>query len=222
MDDKLNGAVQNEPEVNPGQSDRTDAASENQTEQKQQDPIEALKAEAQKLGLNADELQIMTKQQMQSYVDSVVSKAIKTREENLRKQQHIEEMKKKGQYEELLKEERKIALEDLKNSFLQAKGIPSDLGVLIQTNDLTDLSLAEAKNALSEQIEHVTGVINAIVEQKVKQKLETMESGTFKNTAAGTSLGIPKTMEELRRLPYTEQVKLFQQYPDLYNQMSGQ
>jgi len=145
------------------------------------DPMEVLKATAIQLGLNPDDVAIMTKKQLQSYVDSAITKAIKTREEKLKKQAEIEKMKEKGQYEQLLRQERKEALEDLKKTYLQAKGLPEEFGVLITVDSLADLSLTEAKEQLTNVLNTVAQKVNEIVEAKVSERLKAMEKGTFTN-----------------------------------------
>ena len=148
-----------------------------------ENPIEALKMTAIELGLNPEELAIMTHKELQSYVDSQITKAIKTREEKLKKKAEIEKMKEKGEYEKLLKQERKEALEDLKITYLKAKGLPEEIGALIDVNNLIDLSLTDAKEQLTDVVDKVAEKINELVEQKVSEKIKNMEAGTFKSTS---------------------------------------
>jgi len=143
------------------------------------DPKAVLAETARQLGLNPDEISIMTNKELQSYVDSAITRALKSREENLKKQAEIEKMKEKGQYEQLLKQERKEALEDLKNTYLQAKGLPEEFGVLISIEPLADLTLTEAKEQLTSTLNAVSQKLNEIVELKVNERLKNMEKGTF-------------------------------------------
>lgn len=147
------------------------------------DPIEVLRATAIQLGLNPEDVAIMTKKELQSQIDSAVTRAIKTREEKLKKQAEIEKMKEKGQYEQLLRQERKEALEDLKNTYLQAKGLPNEFGALINVDPLVDLSLTEAKEQLLDTLESVAKKLDELIEARVNERVKNMETGTFTNTA---------------------------------------
>ncbi|MBB6061892.1 hypothetical protein HNP65_000314 [Thermosipho japonicus] len=182
------------------------------------DPIEVLRATAIQLGLNPEDVAIMTKKELQSQIDSAVTRAIKTREEKLKKQAEIEKMKEKGQYEQLLRQERKEALEDLKNTYLQAKGLPNEFGVLINVDPLADLSLTEAKEQLVSTLDSVAQKINELVEAKVNEKLKSLEAGSF-TQSSNIPEALPKTRDELLSLPYEKQVEIFTKYPDLYNKL---
>ncbi len=182
------------------------------------DPIEVLRATAIQLGLNPEDVAIMTKKELQSQIDSAVTRAIKTREEKLKKQAEIEKMKEKGQYEQLLRQERKEALEDLKNTYLHAKELPNEFGVLINVDPLADLSLTEAKEQLVSTLDSVAKKINELVEAKVNEKLKSLEVGSFTQTS-NIPETLPKTRDELLSLPYEKQVEIFTKYPDLYNKL---
>jgi hypothetical protein len=182
------------------------------------DPIEALRATAIELGLNPEEVAIMTKKELQSQIDRAVTQAIKTREEKLKKKAEIEKMKEKGQYEQLLRQERKEALEDLKNTYLQAKGLPLEFGALITVDPLVDKSLSEAKEELVGAVETIAGKINEIVESRVNEKLKQLEAGTFREKPQATS-ELPRTKEELLNLPYHKQVEIFTKYPEHYQKL---
>ncbi|ABR31305.1 hypothetical protein SU69_07400 [Thermosipho melanesiensis] len=170
------------------------------------DPIEALKATAIELGLNPDDVAIMTKKELQSQIDRAVTQAIKTREEKLKKKAEIEKMKEKGQYEQLLRQERREALEDLKNTYLQAKGLPQEFGVLITVDPLVDKSLTEAKEELVDAVETIATKINEIVEAKVNEKLKTMESGTFTGTK-NTEKALPTDPKEALKQLFSQKKK---------------
>ena len=144
-----------------------------------EDPRQALLETAAELGLNPDDLVLMTKAELQSYVDRAVTKAIKTREEKLKKKAEIEKMKEKGQWEQLLRQERAEALEDLKKTYMKAKGLPEEFADLVDTAPLLDKSLAEAKEGLIEKIDMIAAKINEIIEAKVNERLKALESGTF-------------------------------------------
>ena len=142
-----------------------------------QNPMDVLKATAEQLGIK--DVHIFTEKELQSIIDQRVTQAIKTREERLKKQQEIEKMKEKGQYEQLLREERRAALEDLRVAHLQTKGLPEDFAELISLDDLLDKSLTEAKEKLLSKIDTISTKLNEIIEQKVTEKLKAMEQGTF-------------------------------------------
>jgi len=144
-----------------------------------EDPKQALLETAKELGLDPDDLVFMTKKELQSYVDRMVTQAIKTREEKLKKKAEIEKLKEKGQWEQLLRQERAEALEDLKRTYMQAKGLPEEFAELIDVSPLLEKSLSEAKETLTETIERIAGKINEIVEAKVNEKLKQLESSTF-------------------------------------------
>ena len=169
-----------------------------------ENPIEALKMTAIELGLNPEELAIMTTKELQSYVDSQITKAIKTREEKLKKKAEIEKMKEKGEYEKLLKQERKEALEDLKITYLKAKGLPEEIGALIDVNNLIDLSLTDAKEQLTDVVDKVAEKINELVEQKVSEKIKNMEAGTFKSTSEIQKQLADNPKEALRQIFHGE------------------
>ncbi|OOC42185.1 DUF4355 domain-containing protein [Thermosipho sp. 1074] len=168
-----------------------------------QDPMEVLRATAIQLGLNPEDVAIMTKKELQSQIDRAVTQAIKTREEKLKKQAEIEKMKEKGQYEQLLRQERKEALEDLKNTYLQAKGLPEEFGVLITVDPLVDLTLSDAKEELVKKVDTVASKINEIIETKVNEKLKTMEKGTF-TQQPNTTQPLPNNPREALRQLFEE------------------
>ncbi|EKF49526.1 hypothetical protein H17ap60334_04922 [Thermosipho africanus H17ap60334] len=170
------------------------------------DPIEVLRETAIQLGLNPEDVAIMTKKELQSQIDKAVTQAIKTREEKLRKKAEIEKMKEKGQYEQLLRQERREALEDLKNTYLQAKGLPLEFGALITVDPLVDKSLSEAKEELVEAVESITAKINEIIEAKVNERLKTLESGTFTSTKNAEKV-LPNDPKEALRQLFTQKKK---------------
>ncbi|AKI98176.1 hypothetical protein IX53_00690 [Kosmotoga pacifica] len=158
-----------------------------------QNPMEVLKATAEQLGVK--DIHIFSEKELQSIIDQRVTQAIKTREERLRKQQEIEKMKEKGQYEQLLREERRAALEDLRAAHLQAKGLPADFAELVNLDDLLDHSLTEAKDKLLSKIDTIATKLNEIIEQKVTEKLKSMEQGTFTSPESQTPT-LPKDPHE--------------------------
>ena len=194
---------QNENE-NMNQEVESPTPSEGEAIKDDENPIEALKMTAIELGLNPEELAIMTTKELQSYVDSQITKAIKTREEKLKKKAEIEKMKEKGEYEKLLKQERKEALEDLKITYLKAKGLPEEIGALIDVNNLIDLSLTDAKEQLTDVVDKVAEKINELVEQKVSEKIKNMEAGTFKSTSEIQKQLADNPKEALRQIFHGE------------------
>ena len=194
------GATQEQNENQEVKQPETPTPSEGEAIKDDENPIEALKMTAIELGLNPDELAIMTTKELQSYVDSQITKAIKTREEKLKKKAEIEKMKEKGEYEKLLKQERKEALEDLKITYLKAKGLPEEIGALIDVNNLIDLSLTEAKEQLTDVVDKVAEKINELVEQKVNERIKNMEAGTFKSATEIEKQLSENPKEALRQL----------------------
>ena len=197
-------ATQEQNENQEVKQPETPTPSEGEAIKDDENPIEALKMTAIELGLNPEELAIMTTKELQSYVDSQITKAIKTREEKLKKKAEIEKMKEKGEYEKLLKQERKEALEDLKITYLKAKGLPEEIGALIDVNNLIDLSLTDAKEQLTDVVDKVAEKINELVEQKVSEKIKNMEAGTFKSTSEIQKQLADNPKEALRQIFHGE------------------
>lgn len=185
-----------------------------------QDPIEVLRATAIQLGLDPEEVAIMSKKELQSVIDRRVTEAIQTREKKLRKQAEIEKLKEKGQWEQLLKQERAEALEDLKHTYMQTKGLPEEFADLIDITPLLDKSLSEAKETLTEAVERVASKLNELIEQKVNERLVSLEKGSFRTNETPLE-ELPKTREELLALPYEKQVEIFTKYPDIWKKLVG-
>ena len=133
----------------------------------------------------------------QSFLDQERARAMKTREENMRKQQEREMLQKKGEFEKLMKLDRKAALESFKEAYLKANGLPDNLSDLVGVSeDLLDLSFEEAKEALKRKIENVATTFNSTIEKLVQAKLEQLERGTHIPSTGARRL----TKEEIKKM----------------------
>lgn len=147
--------------------EKQDQAGQETTEQsgvsESTDPMEELKQKAQELGAA-----VLTQKELQSLIDREITRAIKTREENLKKEQEKKLLEEQGRYEELLKLERKEALEKLKREYLEARGL-SELNSFIDVNALASKSITEATEELTQLLSSVESVIGQMVEKRLKE-----------------------------------------------------
>lgn len=189
--------------TNPDEVSSTGTKTEENTSVKEEaihddkDPLEVLKATAEQLGLDPNDIAIMTQKELQAEIDRRITEAIKTREAKLKKQQEYKEKQKLGQYEELLREERVEALKDLKTTYLTAKGVPQEISELINVSKLADKPLTEGKEELVKMVDTVAKVFNDLVEQRVAERIKNMEAGTF--NAGREQKPAPEDVDELLR-----------------------
>jgi antitoxin component HigA of HigAB toxin-antitoxin module len=162
------------------------------------DPVEVLKAYAMQLGLSLDDVQIMTKKELQSFVDRQVTQALKTREEKLRKEEERKRLETEGKYQELLRLERKEALDEYKSVLVKSSGLPDFITEMVDTSAFVDLQFAEAKARLEERIRTLAEQFNQYIESLVQSRLKEMQKGTAipSGSSAKVNTQVPKTLEE--------------------------
>lgn len=141
----------------------------------------------------------------QSELDSLIQKAIKTREENLKKQ----ELQKKGEYESLLKTERFEALKELLTTELSVNGM-TEFVDLFDLQKLSEKPLGEAKEVLKEQIKRVKETVEKQIQSKLENQLKQMESDTYVNKSK------PQQNIDIRNLSYEELEQLYRKNPNLF------
>lgn len=163
------------------------------------DPIEVLKATAKQYGLNEDEIAIMTKKELQSFLDKKITEAIKTREENLKKKMEEEELKKKQQFEELLKLRERELLELKKQVLIQNSGLPSELAKLVE---------GETEEQIKEKIATLQDLWQKTIETSVQKALEERLKG--KTPTAPKEQALNLSREALRKMTPEQINELFE------------
>lgn len=136
------------------------------------DPIEILKATATQLGIS--DVHVLTEKELRSIIDREITKAIKTREEKLRKEQEMKLLQEQGKYEEILRMERKEALEQVKNEFLEAAQL-GELADLIDVNAFVDRPLNEGVSRLKETLNRLKNYVDTLVEIKLKERISALQ-----------------------------------------------
>ena len=137
-------------------------------ETQQVNPKDALITKAKELGINADEYEFLTKEELQKLIDKKVTEAIKTREENLKKKQQEEELKAKAQYEELLKMKEKELLNMKKKLVVTQAGLSEEVAELVDGS--TEEEIQKKLEILQKQINETA---QAMLQEKLKGKLPT-------------------------------------------------
>jgi len=137
-------------------------------ETQQVNPKDALITKAKELGINADEYEFLTKEELQKLIDKKVTEAIKTREENLKKKQQEEELKAKAQYEELLKMKEKELLNMKKKLLVTQAGLSEEVAELVDGS--TEEEIQKKLEILQKQINETA---QAMLQEKLKGKLPT-------------------------------------------------
>lgn len=133
-----------------------------------QDPKEVVKSMLQQLGISPEEYEVMSKKELQSLIDRKITEAIKTREQNFRKQQQEEQLKKEKQFEELLKMKERELFEMKKQVLIRDSGLPPELSVFIDgTNE----------EEIKEKIETLKTTLQRLLEDRLKQELESRLKG---------------------------------------------
>ncbi len=144
--------------------------------------------------LAGQDVQILTR----SELDSLIAKALKTREENLKKQQ----LQKSGEYEKLLRTERAEALTELVNVELSKYGL-EEFTSLINVDKLTEHPLSEAKELIKEQIEHIKDTVQRNIQKRLEEELKKIEADTFASKKKTVDL------QDVRNMTYEELEKLY-------------
>lgn len=163
------------------------------------DPKEVLKAMAEQLGINAEEYEVMSKSELQSLIDQKITSAIKTREENIKKQQEEERLKQEKQWEELLKRKESELWEIKKRELIRDSGLPVTLAKLIQGN---------SEEQIKESIETLKSALEEVTQEKLQSELENRLKGRKYEQITKQPLNI--TREMLSQLSPDEINKLFE------------
>jgi len=163
------------------------------------DPIEVLKAMATQLGV-AD-IHLLTEKELRSIIDREVTKAIKTREEKLRKEQEMKLLQEQGKYEELLKLERKEALERVKGEFLESAQL-TEFADLIDVNAYVDKPLAEAVTQLKDTLNRLKNYVDTLVEIRLKERINSLQRNPISTSTSSVSVSDIKQIlsERLKNL----------------------
>ena len=155
---------------------------EQKVEQKQEtenSTLEFLRKQAEGLGL--DPLKISTADEqklLQMILDKRAQQAIETHKRKEEQRRKEEEMKKNGEFEKLLRQERKEHLEDFLETKLETYNL-KELKDYINLDSLVEEDKAEAKAKITSMVESISQYINEEVEKRVKEKLVEKEKGTF-------------------------------------------
>lgn len=176
-----------------GENQSAETGKENKNEEPKQDPIEILRKKAEELGIK--DFMLLTPAE----IDRKITQAIKTREEKLKKQQEIEEMKKKGEFEKLLRQERKEYLEDILTEKLETSGL-AEIKEFISIEGLIDIDKNDAKKKINEIVEGIVTKINETVEKKVAEKVKELEKGSYVSTSANNIVNSDDPKEMLKQL----------------------
>jgi len=164
-----------------------------------QDPKEVLKAMLQQLGVSPEEYEVLSRKELQSLLDKKITEAIKTREQNLRKQQEEEKLKQEKQFEELLKMKERELLELKKQLLIRESGLPPELSELIDGSN---------EEEIKTKIEKAMATYQKLVEERLKQELEQRLKG--KTPAQSKENNLKITRETLKNLTPQQINELFE------------
>jgi len=179
---------------------------EQKVEQKQEpenSTLEFLRKQAEGLGLDALKISTADEQKLlQMILDKRAQQAVETHKRKEEQRREEEELRKKGEFEKLLRQERKEHLADFLETKLEANNLKG-LKDYINLDPLVDEDKAEAKAKINSMVESISQYINAEVDKRVKEKIAEKEKGTFapvaqeKGTKANDTLS--KIEERLER-----------------------
>jgi len=173
---------------------------EQKVEQKQEpenSTLEFLRKQAEGLGL--DPLKVSTADEqklLQMILDKRAQQAVETHKRKEEQRREEEELRKKGEFEKLLRQERKEHLSDFLETKLEAYNLKG-LKEYINLDPLVDEDKAEAKNKISTMVESISQYIAAEVDKRVKEKMAEKEKGTF---ATVTQEKSSKANDELSKI----------------------
>ena len=169
-------------------------------EQKQEtenSTLEFLRKQAEGLGLDALKIQSADEQKLlQMILDKRAQQAVETHKRKEEQRREEEELRKKGEFEKLLRQERKEHLSDFLETKLEANNLKG-LKDYINLDPLVDEDKAEAKAKINSMVESISRYINEEVEKRVKEKLIEKEKGTFAPVAQEKG---SKTNDELSKI----------------------
>ncbi|MGB4751754.1 MAG: hypothetical protein WBH60_03825 [Fervidobacterium sp.] len=135
-------------------------------------PLEVLKTTAEQLGVK--DVHLLTEKELRSLIDREVTKAIKTREEKLKKEQEMKLLQEQGKYEEILKMERKEALEKVKQEFLEANQL-EEFAELVNVDSFLDKPIGEAVVQLKDTLGKLKNYVDTLVEAKLKERISSLQ-----------------------------------------------
>ncbi|MEN3043534.1 MAG: hypothetical protein ABDH59_09630 [Fervidobacterium sp.] len=150
-----------------------------------ENPIEVLKETAQQLGIK--DIHLLTEKELRSLIDKEVTKAIKTREERLRKEQERKLLEEQGKYEEILKMERKEALEKVKQEFLQMTQM-EEFADFVDVSQFVNKPLSEGVEELKGSLNKLKNFVDTIVEAKLKERMASLQRTPISSSTSGSDV----------------------------------
>jgi len=169
-------------------------------EQKQEtenSTLEFLRKQAEGLGLDALKISTADEQKLlQMILDKRAQQAVETHKRKEEQRREEEELRKKGEFEKLLRQERKEHLSDFLETKLETYNL-KELKDYINLDPLVDEDKSEAKAKINSMVESISRYINEEVEKRVKEKLIEKEKGTFAPVAQEKG---SKTNDELSKI----------------------
>lgn len=177
----MNGAQIAEGQVvEPIQEQKVEQKQEpKQKQETENSTLEFLRKQAEGLGL--DPLKVSTADEqklLQMILDKRAQQAVETHKRKEEQRREEEELRKKGEFEKLLRQERKEHLSDFLETKLEAYNLKG-LKEYINLDPLVDEDKAEAKAKISTLVESISQYIAAEVDKRVKEKMAEKEKGTF-------------------------------------------
>lgn len=173
---------------------------EQKVEQKQEpenSTLEFLRKQAEGLGLDALKISTADEQKLlQMILDKRAQQAVETHKRKEEQRREEEELRKRGEFEKLLRQERKEHLADFLETKLEANNLKG-LKDYINLDQLVDEDKAEAKTKITSMVESISQYINEEVDKRVKEKMAEKEKGTFAPVAQGKG---SKTNDELSKI----------------------
>lgn len=186
------GAAPETEEQNPQLQQAETAEVENDDK----DPVEVLRQVAEELGVK--DVKLLTEKELRSTIDREVTKAIKTRDEKLKKEAEKKLLEEQGKYEELLKLERVEALENLKKEFLTMAQLEK-FEEFIDVKAFAEKPLADGTAELKEMLNGLKEFVDDVVEERVKQRIAEMQKGTAQPTTPSGSETVGGWQEKLSK-----------------------
>ncbi len=160
----------------------------------EKDPIETLRQIAEELGVK--DVKLLTEKELRSLIDKEISRAIKTREENIRKEEERKRLQEQGKFEEILKLERLELLESLKQSYVENYQLPSIFTKLIDVKSFIDMPVVEGKQALLSTFQQIKEEFDKYVEEKLAQRISELQRNATKITDNINSNDVKNVLKE--------------------------
>lgn len=168
--------------------------------------FDVLKETARQLGLSDEEVAIMSKKDLQSYVDKQVTQALKTREEKLKKEEERRNLEMEGKYQELLRLERKEALEDYKNALVKANNLPDFVAPLIDVSPFADSNFSTAKQQVEEKVKEFATAFSQFLDAQLQARIKEMQKGTSTPTGRAASVTSNADLESKLKQFFNQEV----------------